>query len=441
MKLKPKSSGRADFRFHQAHQARWGLLGLLAIGFAGLAGLTGLPKMAAADDWPQWLGPQRDGISKETDWNPKWAKGGPKVLWSAQIGSGFSSVAVSAGRAYTMGNKAGMETLFCFDAATGQLIWAKGQKARLVGNMHAGGPSATPTIDGKHVYTLGKDGKLICFEASTGKQVWIKDLVKELNVNVPEWGFCSSPLILGEALIVQGGATVAFKKADGKLMWKSRRYKPAYGSSVAFKYRKATFIASLNTHGLAVVDSATGRDVAFTGWTTKFSTNSCTPLVVGDRIFISTGYGKGCGLFSLKDAKLSTVYTNTKMANHFNNSVLVDGHLYGFDGNGHAFARGGASLVCMELATGKEKWRQGGMGCGSLMVAGKTLIILSDFGELVTAEATTKGFTEIARAQILGGGRYSSRNPCWTMPVIANGRIYARDAKGLLVCLDVSGSK
>jgi len=396
------------------------------------------PVTANAEDWPQWLGPQSNGVSKETKWNPKWPASGPKVLWSAQIGTGFSSIAVGDGRAYTMGNKKGNETIYCFDAKTGQVIWQKQYPARLVGYLHAGGPSATPTIDGNGVYTLGKDGKLTRYESSTGKQVWQQNLTQVLNINVPEWGFCASPLILGDALIIQAGATVAMNKADGKVIWKSRQYRAAYGSSVAFKMGDATLIASLNTAGLVVVDARNGRDVAFTKWETKYRTNSSTPMVVDDKIFISTGYGRGCSLFQLKGRQLTSVYTNTKMANHFNNSILVGNHLYGFDGNSHVMARGKAALVCLEYTTGKQVWRQGGMGCGSLMVANGIMIILSDTGELITAKATPSGFSAISRAKILGGDRFSSRNPCWTMPILANGRIYARDAQGHLVCLDVS---
>ena len=388
-----------------------------------------------AADWPQWLGPNRDGISAESDWSAKWASGGPKKLWSKSIGIGFGSMSVGDGRVYTMGHRGGQETVFCFDANTGKEIWKESYPAQLVNRLHEGGPSSTPTIDGDRVFTVGKDGKFMCFEAANGKVVWTIDLVKEFRVKVPEWGFCSSPLILGNLVIVEAGPTVAYAKATGKMVWKSSMYKAAYGSAMAFEQNGKTLIASLNSMGLVILDAKNGREISRVPWKTQYDTNSTTPLIVDDTIFISTGYGKGCGLFQVRGGKLTKIYTNKTMANHFNNSVLVDGHLYGFNGNSHRSSK--VSLVCMEFKTGKEKWRETGLlGCGSLIAADGKLIVLSDRGVLYVAEASPKGFLPTARAQLVGDAK-DRRNRCWTIPVLANGKIYARNARGDLVCADV----
>jgi outer membrane protein assembly factor BamB len=177
-----------------------------------------------------------------------------------------------------------------------------------------------------------------------------------------------------------------------------------------------------------LLDAKTGAQLDSVEWKSPFRTNSTTPIVFQDSLFVSTGYQVGCGLFRVVDGKLSPVYTNREMRNHFNNSVLFQGFVYGFDGNSNHGRV--VQLKCMNHATGEVVWEHSGLGCGSLMIADGKLLLLSDDGRIVVAEATPKGFRELATAKILSGR-------CWTVPVLLNGKIYARNAKGDLVCVNL----
>ncbi|MDA0840106.1 MAG: PQQ-binding-like beta-propeller repeat protein [Planctomycetota bacterium] len=382
-----------------------------------------------SDDWPNWLGPSHNGVSKETGWSTQ----SGETLWEKQLGIGFSAVSVSNSRLYTLGHdgrrQGGNETFFCLEAATGKEIWKHTYPAQLVNNLHEGGPAASPTVDGGMVYGLSKDGKLTCYEAATGKQFWNRNLLTDDDMPVPEWGFAGSPLVLGDKLIVEASSTFALNKTSGEILWKSARHKPAYGSPAAFEQDGRPFVATLKTDGLVVLNAETGKTLAFTPWLTRFRTSSTTPLIVNGRIFISTGYNRGCALFELGGALLKQIYTNQNFCNHMNNSVHHDGYLYGFDGNTHM--AGPKDLVCLNFATGKEIWRhEQSLKVGSLMSADGKLIILSETGELVIATASHEGFSPLSRKEVLDGR-------CWTMPVLANGRIYCRNAAGRLVCIDM----
>ncbi len=404
------------------------------LGVCSLAVMLAAVAESRASDWPRWRGVAFDGISKEKAINSDWGDDGPREVWRAKVGVGFSSFAVADGRAFTLGHdgrkRDGKETVYCFDSATGKTLWSHTYDCPLIDRFYEGGPGATPTVDGDRVYTVSKDGDFFCFDVKTGKIHWQTKCGNDLNIKTPEWGYACSPLILGKLVIVEAGHTAAYDKTTGRLVWKSKRYRMAYGSPVPMEHGGRTCVVVLNTDGLAVFDAADGTTLAESKWETRFSTNSTTPMIVGDQIFISTGYGRGCAMFRFTGSSLEKLYENKEMANHFNNCVLIDGHLYGFHGNSH-FSRA-VQVRCMDWKTGELKWQEKGLGCGSLMAVGKTLVLLSDRGELVVAPASTSGFEPTARAKVLDG-------KCWTVPVLANGLLYCRSARGEVVCLDVRG--
>jgi outer membrane protein assembly factor BamB len=398
------------------------------------------PNVSAAD-WPQWRGPAGDGTSPETNWSSAWDSP-PPIAWRRKIGLGFASVAVADGRVYAIGNEyrsdrgSYYDTLYCLDARTGETIWEHSYPCRLVNRLHEGGPSSSPTVHDGRVYVLSKVGQVLCLDAASGSVQWEADLTSLLEMQVPEWGFCSSPLIEGDKVIFQAGATVALHRATGEVIWRSPTRQAAYTTPAPFDHGGQRLLAVLTSEGLSIVDAADGRELGFEEWRTQYDTNATTPLVIGDTIFLSTGYNKGCALLKVNaGGGLSILYRNAQrgstMSNHFNNAVLVDGFLYGFDGNSHN-ARS-VELVCMELATGTVRWRHRGLGVGSLIAAAGKLIVLSDDGRLVIAQATPDGYKPLTdEVQILGG-------KCWTSPVISNGRLYARNARGDLVCVDLRG--
>ncbi|MEQ9409717.1 MAG: PQQ-binding-like beta-propeller repeat protein [Fuerstiella sp.] len=381
-----------------------------------------------AGDWPGWMGPNLNGVSTETGWSTDWPEAGLPQVWAAEVGIGFSSVSIVDGLLYTMGHAEGNETVWCLNADTGAKVWSHSYPAELNANLYEGGPGATPTVVGDHVYTLSVDGRLICLQRRTGTVIWERDLQQEFGVGLHEWGFNSSPLILDDRVIVQGGRVACFDRHTGDRIWQTERHQAGYGSVRAFAHDGRTLLASLDCDGLRITKAADGQPVAFTEWKSPYRTNATTPIVVGDMIYISTGYNVGCGLFRLQDGTLTEVYASRDMRNHFNNSVLFEGHLYGMDGNSNLGRV--VTLTCMNYQTGELQWKQRGLGCGSVMVADGKLLILSEKGDLVVAEARPAGYQELARSSFLTGR-------CWTVPVLLNGRVYGRNAAGRLVCVQL----
>ena len=384
---------------------------------------------AGAADWPNWRGPNHDGVSSETGWVANWPKEGPTVVWKASIGTGFSSIAVGNGRAYAMGNINDNDILYCFDAATGKEIWKKSYPCPLYAKNHEGGPSATPTIDGEAIYTFSNDGDIIRFKAESGEIVWHKNLNKEFGFKHPTWYFAGSPLVIDELVILNAGTQgVALKKADGSIAWQSEKGVPGYATGVPFTINGQKCVAMMVSREIVCFNPTTGEVIWRYPWITEYNINAAEPIIVGDTVFITSGYNHGCVLLKIDGNNVTELWQNKNMSNQINSSVLWEGYIYGFNGQ----VNGGAKLTCINFETGEAKWSQGGLGTGSLTVADGKLIILGERGKLVIAEASPDGFKELASAQILKG-------KCWTVPVLANGRIYARNADGQLVCIDVSG--
>jgi len=384
---------------------------------------------ASAADWPHWRGPDYNGISRETGWTTTWPESGPKILWEKSIGAGFSSMAVSDGRIYAMGNIDNRDILYCYDAATGNEIWKKSYPCPLLNQNHEGGPCATPTIDSDAIYTFSKDGDVVRFKAANGDIVWHKNLNKEFKFKHPRWHFSGSPLIVGDLVILNAGTSgVALNKADGSFAWQSDKGVPGYATGVPFTLDGQNCIAMMVSREVVALNPLTGDVTWRFPWKTSYDINAAEPIISGDKMFISSGYNHGCAFLKINGNKVTEIWQNKSMCNQINSSVLWEGYIYGFSGQ----VNGGGKLTCIDFATGQVKWSQGGMGTGSLMLADGKLIILSEDGKLVIAQASPDQYKEIASARILSG-------KCWTVPVLANGRIYARNAAGHLVCVDVSG--
>jgi len=396
----------------------------LVFGLVVYAIAAGFYCTVEAADWPNWRGPNHNGISNETGWVATWSEGGPKVLWKKSIGAGFASMAVSKGRVYAMGNINDNDILYCFEADTGTEIWKKSYPCPLFKENHEGGPSATPTVDGDAVYTFSKDGDIIRFKAATGQIVWHKKLNKELGIKHPTWYFASSPLVIDNMVILNAGNRgIALNKANGSVIWQNGKAPTGYATAVPFNMGNQKCVAIFAAKEIVGLVAATGKVVWHHPWKTSYDANIGNPIISGNTVFVCTGYNKGCALLKIKDSNVTEVWRNKNMRNHFNSSVLWQGHIYGFDDS--------KELRCLDFKTGQMKWSKGGLGKGSLMIAGGRLIILSERGKLVTAPASPGGFKDLSSAQILTG-------KCWTVPVLANGRIYARNANGQLVCVDVS---
>jgi len=390
---------------------------------------------AQAADWPNWRGPNHNGISTDPatlgskiGWAAIWPKEKAKPLWKAFVGTGFSSIAVSNGRAYTMGNINNNDILYCFDAGTGKEIWKKSYKCPLFNKQHEGGPTATPTVDGDSIYTFSKNGDVLRFTADSGRIVWHKILTREFSVKHPTWYFAGSPLIIDNLVILNAGTYgFALDKTDGSVIWKNGNGPCGYATAVPYTAGNQKCVIMPVSREIVGLVAATGQVLWKLPWKTAYDINAADPIISGDTVFISSGYNKGCALLKISGSNVTELWRNKNMRNQVNSSVLWKGHIYGFDGQ----VGGGGKLTCLNYQTAEVKWSQKGMGTGSLMLADGKLIILSETGKLIIALAWPEGFRELSSAQILTG-------KCWTTPTLANGRIYARNANGHLVCVDLS---
>ena len=377
-----------------------------------------------AADWPNWRGPNHNGISDEKGWAEAWLKEEPKVLWEKSVGVGFSSFAVVGDRAYTMGNKDGSDIVWCLDADTGEEIWQKSYPCPKDPAGGYSGPRATPAVDGKRVFTISHNGQVFCLDADSGEVIWNKNISKELNADIPKWGLSGSLLTVGKLLILNlGTAGVAMDKGTGNIAWKSGSGMAGYATPVPFESGNQTYAAIFGEKTLEIVNPAIGKNICRYPWKTDCDVNAADPIISGDKIFISSDYDHGCALLQFNGENLKLLWQNKEMRNHFNSCVLWEGHLYGFDN---------AGFKCVDFATGTVKWSQRGFGRqSSLVIADGKMIIMEERGTLVVAEASPAGYKELTRKKALSG-------VCWTVPVLADGRIYCRNSEGEVVCLKVA---
>ena len=386
----------------------------------------------AADDWFRWRGPDLNGISRETDWLDRWPENGPPIAWKSSVGVGFSSVVVSKERLYTIGNADNVEAVYCIDATTGRKVWKHTYQCPIGDNFFEGGPTSTPTVDGKRVYTLSRQGDLFCFDAANGTIQWSTNVHETTGVRIPGWGFSSSPLVHGKLLLLNvGEAGTAVDKSTGKVVWSSADSDAGYATPIPFSLQGRTCAILATGKFCLAVEIESGKELWRHRWLTRFGCNAADPIVDGERVWISSGYNRGCALLDMKSEQPNVVWKNKDLQNQLSSSVLIDGHVYGVDGDMSEETK----LTCMELETGNVAWTAEGISAGALTAANGKLIVLTRDGELLIGKATSSGFEPTARAQVLSG-------KCWTVPVLANGRIYCRNVEGDLVCVNVrTGTK
>jgi len=384
-------------------------------------------------DWPNWRGPNYNGISTEIIEVPR--EEDFKKLWHQSVGTGFSSFSVGNGCAYTMGNtgKKGKKTeqkdiIYCLDINTGKITWEYPFLSPLEPKLYEGGPNSTPSLHGSFVYTFSKHGEVFCFNAKNGEIIWRKNLHKELKFDKPSWGFSSSPLIMDKMLILNAGtAGIALDKNTGTVLWSNGTKAPGYATPVPLNIAGKKSLLLFGSAYLYAVNASNGKQLWDYQWKTSYKINAADPIIEGDEIFISSGYGKGCTLLKMSPDGCTEIWRNKKMRNQINSSVLWKDHIYGFDGQ----VGGGGKLICLEFKTGKVKWSRKGMGTGSLIMANGMMIILSEKGKLIIAQARPDKFEPLLEKQILQG-------KCWTAPVLAGGKVFARNADGDVVCYQLA---
>ena len=379
---------------------------------------AGQPAAQSAANWPQWRGPNRDGVSKETGLLKQWPAEGPPLVWKATgAGNGYSSFSIANGKLYTMGVRGDREFVIAFDLATGKESWAtpSGSAFR---NDRGNGPRGTPTIDGDRLYALGGDGDLSALDARTGKLVWSKNVLREFGGSNIQWGISESPLVLGNKVLVNAGgpgaSMVALNKTDGSVIWKSQSDEPGYSSAIPLDVNGLTQVVFFTAQRAVGLDVRDGKLLWEYEHPSNNVANVATPIARANRIFISSDYGTGGGVVEIKpDNKAQELYFTKDMKNHHSSSVLVGDYLYGFSSS---------ILTAMKFDTGEVAWKDRSVGKGSLVYADGNLYCLSENGVVGLVEATPTGYKEKGRFRIQQGNL-----PTWAHPVVAGGRLYIRD--------------
>jgi len=398
--------------------------------FRLLIGVACLPPLLARGaDWPVFRGPTRDGVSVERDWTHEWPGGEPPRLFQVNVRSGFSCPVVRGDRLWTMGSFRGSDTAVCLDANTGQEIWAHSYPALRLGTVKPDyeGTRATPTLEEDRLYTLSRDGKVFCFDAVSGAVKWQRDVSKDPGVAIPPWGFAGSPVVVGDLLILNvGTAGVALDKAAGAIRWQSGKAMSGYATPTVYEIGGKSRVAIFAAERVVGLDTLSGKELWSVPWATQYKINSADLIFHGGKLFASSAYNFGCALIDVANDKAKIVWQNKDLMNHYNSSVLHAGFLYGFDGNNMQ----GNGLKCVEFATGRTRWTAAQPAWGNLILAGERLIIVSQSGELIVADASAERFHELAQAQPIGG-------TVWTSPVLSDGRLYLRNTRGDLVAVDL----
>jgi outer membrane protein assembly factor BamB len=380
-----------------------------------------------AADWPQWRGPNRDGISSETGLLAAWPPAGPRLVWRATgLGEGYASIAVARGRLYTQGQRGSQQFVMAFDVKTGGKLWETPTSARSFRESRGNGPRGTPTIDGDRLYAMAADGTLASLDAATGKVIWSQNVVQKYRGAMIEWAFSESPLVDGDRLIVMpggpGASLVSLNKLDGTLQWKAGNDQAGYSSTVLTEVEGVRQVVALSGESAFGVRVDNGQVLWRYDRVSNSTANIATPIVHDGHVFLSTDYGTGGALLRLGARGASEVYFTREMMNHYSTSVLVGDVLYGFSNS---------ILTAMRFRTGQVLWRHRSVGKGSLVFADKFLYVLSEEGVLGLVEARPDQYREVSRFEIPSG-----QFPTWAPPTVADGRLYVRE-QDRLMCFDI----
>jgi len=432
--LTKKTDQPSDSTTHPFTLSRSHALTLLRFTLAALA-LSTLAGPARAD-WPQFLGPARNGTYSGPALTNAWPKEGPMKVWQKPAGEGFSGPVVASGTIILFHRLDDKEAVECLNATDGSPLWKQDYPTSFRDEIRGedNGPRATPLIEGGVVYTFGAEGMLHCWNLANGEKKWSVDTRAKFSPPKGFFGMACSPLIEGSALLLNiggrnGAGIVAFNKDTGKVLWQATDDEASYSSPVAANIGGKRYVFFFTRKHLTAIDPSNGKIAFEFPWTPQIhaSVSAATPLVIGDRIFISASYGAGAALLQFKETGPEKVWSGDDiLSNHYATSVHYNGFLYGFDGRQEQ----GCNLRCVEVATGKIRWTQDGFGAGSILLAGDQFLILTEKGELIRAPATPAGFKPSAQAQILP---FTVR----AYPALANGFLYAR-SKDKLACFDLS---
>lgn len=392
---------------------------------------------ANAEDWPQFLGPNRNGSISQANFPAAWPKTGPSVLWQKKVGEGFGGPVVSADKLIIFHRLDSKEVVECLDKKTGKELWRGDYPARYRDDFgFEEGPRATPSIAGERVFTFGANGDFTAWDLTKGTKLWSIDTRTQFKTGKGFFGIACSPLVESNTVILNiggkdGAGIVAFDGATGNVRWQSTDDEASYASPVAATLGGKRRILIITREAFVALDAADGKLVFRHAWRPPMhaSVSAATPLVIGDEIFISASYGTGASLLRFKEGAPEVIWSKDEVLSaHYATAVQRDGFLYGFDGRQEQ----GCELRCVELKTGKILWSESGLKAGTVTLVNDQLLVLTERGELIQAPASPTGFKPVQRAQILP---FTVR----AHPAVADGFFYAR-SKDKLACFDLRGA-
>jgi outer membrane protein assembly factor BamB len=388
-------------------------------------------------DWPQWRGPNRDGVATGFKLPDIWPRQPLQAVWTVPLGDGYSAPVIVAGKLYTHAREASNEFVYCLDALTGKQIWRHGYAAPYEMNRaatgHGPGPKATTTVVDGRVYAFGISSILTCLDAQSGEVIWSRDLKEEYEAAPAEFGTAGSPLVDGPFVIVpvggkKGGSVMAFHKKDGSLAWKAIAGElPAFSSPIAADLGGIRHVLTFTEKHFVGLDATNGRELWKYPFTTAYRQNTVTPVVVGDLV-IASGLDKFAFALQVKKSgsgvKMTEAWKNRDLRIYMSSPVVVGDHIYGLGGQN--------ALVCVHIPTGKTAWSSGDFGeyC-SIVVARDRLLILDTVGNLAVVKADPKSYQEVGRSQV-------SEGKTWSHLALVQSRIYVRNREQL-ACIDLLG--
>lgn len=393
--------------------------------------------LTAAADWPQWRGPNRDDISKETGLLKQWPEGGPKLAWmNKDVGLGYSGYAIAGGKLFTVGLRGDTELLIALDTKTGKELWAT-PVGPMLKNGWGDGPRATPTVDGDLVFAMSGTGTLLAAKTADGKEAW-KAAMRDFGGKTPGWGYCESVLVDdGKVICTPGGGQgtlLALDKVTGKKVWQADGWTDGahYSSPIVATHNGTRQYIQLTSQHVAGVNAKDGKVLWKSEWPGKTAVIP-TPIFKDGHVYITSGYGVGCKLVKVgADNAVSDVYVNQNMVNHHGGVILVGDKIYGHSDKG--------GWTCQDFKTGEVTWSSNSLKKGAIHCADGMFYCLEEgSGTVALIEVSAKGWSEKGRFKLTP--QTEQRNPkgkVWTHPVVSDGKLYLRDQE-LLFCFDVKG--
>jgi len=373
--------------------------------------------------WTDFRGPARDGVYRQRAILTKWPAAGLTPMWKQPVGEGYASFVVARGRAFTIEQRGDREVVAAYDVATGRELWTNEWPAAFREMMGGDGPRATPTWADGLLYALGGSGELRCLDATSGRMLWRTNILDDAGASNLQWGMAASPLVVGDTVIVLPGgdggkSVVAYDRRSGKVAWSALDGRQSYSSPMLVTIADEPQLLVFSATRVMGLSPANGSLRWEHPWQTEPDVNASQPIVIGkNRVFLSTGYGKGAtvieitpnaGAFSVRE-----VWRNIRMKNQFTSSVMHEGFIYGLDES---------ILACIDAATGDLKWKGGRYGHGQVVLASGHLIVLTEDGDLALVRATPERHDELVRFHAIDG-------KTWSHPALDNGVLLVRNVR------------